>query len=397
MQQKEQTVKRVFNSVFDKYDFMNDIMSLGIHRLWKKELIYLLNPSNNSKLIDVGSGTGDIGKLFFRATNGKCKILCIDPNDNMIKKGKKNLKNFKNIQWKKNRAEKLRCSSNYFDYYTISFGLRNTSNLDKSISEAYRVLKPGGRFLCLEFSKIQNSNINFIFKNYSKIIPSLGKMVVGKKEPYEYLGRLKYINHDNERENPVWFQWQLIDFKSDEITTPEKEQNYDGIEKIGSLLFSDDKPLSKKAGVTQQSFKAKKAPDYARKDSENRALGLEGEELVIKYEQKYLNDMNRADLAEKIIHVSKVEGDGAGYDIRSYDKNGEVKYIEVKTTRGNINTDFYMSPREIAFSQINEKNYYLYRVYDLKKQTNNGKFYIIKGDIEAHFNKTPTGFRLSKK
>ena len=218
-----------------------------------------------------------------------------------------------------------------------------------------------------------------------------------KKEPYEYLGRLKYINHDNERENPVWFQWQLIDFKSDEITTPEKEQNYDGIEKIGSLLFSDDKPLSKKAGVTQQSFKAKKAPDYARKDSQNRALGLEGEELVIKYEQKYLNDMNRADLAEKIIHVSKVEGDEAGYDLRSYDKNGEVKYIEVKTTRGNINTDFYMSPREIAFSQINEKNYYLYRVYDLKKQTNNGKFYIIKGDIEAHFNKTPTGFRLSKK
>ena len=189
MQQKEQTVKRVFNSVFDKYDFMNDIMSLGIHRLWKKELIYLLNPSKNSKLIDVGSGTGDIGKLFFEATNGKCEILCIDPNDNMIKKGKKNLKSLKNIKWKKNRAEKLTCSTNYFDYYTISFGLRNTSNLDKSISEAFRVLKPGGRFLCLEFSKIDNSNLNFLYKNYSKLIPLIGKVIVGEKEPYEYLIR----------------------------------------------------------------------------------------------------------------------------------------------------------------------------------------------------------------
>tara|TARA_Y100001970_G_scaffold288213_1_gene414912 strand:+ start:2199 stop:2891 length:693 start_codon:yes stop_codon:yes gene_type:complete len=187
MQQKEDLVKNVFDSVFDKYDLMNDIMSLGIHRLWKKDLIYLLNPSINTKLIDVGCGTGDIGKLFIDATNNNCEILCVDPNKNMINACKKKFVNFKNIKWEKSYAEKLKASSNYFDYYTISFGLRNTNNLNKSISEAYRVLKKGGRFLCLEFSKIDNSNLNFLYKNYSKLIPLFGKIVVGEKEPYEYL------------------------------------------------------------------------------------------------------------------------------------------------------------------------------------------------------------------
>ena len=84
-------------------------------------------------------------------------------------------------------AENLPVNDNNFDFYTISFGLRNTKDIKKSLSEAYRVLKPGGRFLCLEFSKIQNSNLNFLFKNYSKIIPSIGKIIVGEREPYEYL------------------------------------------------------------------------------------------------------------------------------------------------------------------------------------------------------------------
>ena len=84
-------------------------------------------------------------------------------------------------------AEKLPLPDNMFDYYTISFGLRNTKNLNKALSEAYRVLKPGGRYLCLEFSKIQNSNLSFIYKNYSKLIPLIGKVIIGQREPYEYL------------------------------------------------------------------------------------------------------------------------------------------------------------------------------------------------------------------
>ena len=100
---------------------------------------------------------------------------------------KKKLQKYKNIIWKKSSAEKLSVNNNLFDFYTISFGLRNTKNLNKSISEAYRVLKKGGRFLCLEFSKIENSNLNFLYKKYSKIIPLLGNLVVGDKKPYEYL------------------------------------------------------------------------------------------------------------------------------------------------------------------------------------------------------------------
>ena len=105
----------------------------------------------------------------------------------MINQGKKKLANYKNIEWILAPAENLPIPENTFDFYTISFGLRNAKSLERSLSEALRVLKPGGRFLCLEFSKIQNSNLDFIYKNYSKLIPFVGKIVVGEKKPYEYL------------------------------------------------------------------------------------------------------------------------------------------------------------------------------------------------------------------
>ena len=116
----------------------------------------------------------------------------------MIKKGKEKLNNFKNLKWVIASAEKLPVADNMFDFYTISFGLRNTTDLNKAISEAYRVLKPGGRYLCLEFSKIQNAGLNLFYKNYSKLIPSIGKIVVGDAEPYEYLIKSieNFINQD---------------------------------------------------------------------------------------------------------------------------------------------------------------------------------------------------------
>ena len=187
LQNKKGLVQNVFDKVFDQYDLMNDIMSLGIHRLWKKDLIYLMNPSYNQNLIDVASGTGDIAKLFLNNTNKNAQITCVDPNKGMVNKGKDKLRKFKNLKWIVSSAENLPVNDNSFNFYTISFGLRNTKDINKSLSEAYRVLKPGGRFLCLEFSKIQNSNLNFLYKNYSKIIPSIGKIIVGDREPYEYL------------------------------------------------------------------------------------------------------------------------------------------------------------------------------------------------------------------
>ena len=197
-QQKEGLVEGVFNKVFDKYDFMNDFMSLGIHRIWKKDFVQMINPSKNKKLIDVGCGTGDIASLYIKATSNKASILCVDPNKKMIEECKKKLNKFKNITWQVGYAENLKVPNNSYDFYTISFGLRNTKNLNKSLAEAYRVLKTGGRFLCLEFSKIENLNLDFIYKNYSKIIPLLGQIIVGDKKPYEYLIQSieKFVNQE---------------------------------------------------------------------------------------------------------------------------------------------------------------------------------------------------------
>ncbi len=198
LQNKKGLVQNVFDQVYDQYDLMNDLMSLGTHRLWKSTMLNLMNPSKNQKLIDVACGTGDIAKLFLNRVNKFSKITCVDPNKGMINKGKIKLKHYKNLKWIIAPAEKLPLQDNLFDFYTISFGLRNTKKIDESLAEAYRVLKPGGRFLCLEFSKIQNSNLDFIYRNYSKVIPTIGKFVVGKEQPYEYLIKSieNFINQD---------------------------------------------------------------------------------------------------------------------------------------------------------------------------------------------------------
>ena len=148
--------------------------------------------------LDVACGTGDLGKLFLDYTDKYGEITSSDSNNKMIEKGKKRLRKYKNINWVTAEAEKLPFEDNTFDFYTISFGLRNTKNLDKSLSEAYRVLKSGGRYMCLEFSKIQNSNLDFLYKNYSKLIPHIGKAVVGDKDPYEYLTKSieEFVNQE---------------------------------------------------------------------------------------------------------------------------------------------------------------------------------------------------------
>ena len=184
---KTKLVNSVFSKVYKKYDLMNDIMSLGIHRIWKEKFIEWMNPQANSKLIDVASGTGDIAKLFSRKNNHLSEITCVEPNNEMFEEGKKNLKKLKNINWIKSQAEKLPLKDNTYDYYSISYGIRNVSDINKALKEAHRVLKPGGRFMCLEFSKIDNEILNFFYKQYSKAIPTIGKYIVGVSQPYEYL------------------------------------------------------------------------------------------------------------------------------------------------------------------------------------------------------------------
>ena len=187
IQDKTKLVNSVFSKVYNKYDLMNDVMSFGIHRIWKNKFIDWMNPASNSSLIDVASGTGDIAKLFSLRNKNLSAITCVEPNEGMFKKGKDNLINFKNIKWIKSKAEILPVEDSKYDFYSISYGIRNVSDINKTLNEAYRVLKPGGRFMCLEFSKIDNELLNFLYKNYSKAIPAIGKYIVGSSKPYEYL------------------------------------------------------------------------------------------------------------------------------------------------------------------------------------------------------------------
>ena len=151
LQNKKGLVEGVFNQVYSKYDLMNDFMSLGVHRFWKKSLINMMNPSLDKDLIDVACGTGDIGKLYLDSTNKNSKITCVDPNKGMISQGKQKRSMDKNINWWISPAEKLPFEDNKFDFYTISFGLRNTKNLNNALSEADRGEQNSGRYLCLEF------------------------------------------------------------------------------------------------------------------------------------------------------------------------------------------------------------------------------------------------------
>ena len=187
IQDKAKLVNSVFSEVYNKYDLMNDVMSLGIHRIWKNKLVEWMNPSNDSTLIDVASGTGDIAKIFSLRNKNLSAVTCVEPNEDMLKNGQKKLSNFKNIKWIKSSAETLPVKDNMYDFYSISYGIRNVSDINKTLNEAYRVLKPGGRFMCLEFSKIDNELLDFLYKNYSKAIPTIGKYIVGSSKPYEYL------------------------------------------------------------------------------------------------------------------------------------------------------------------------------------------------------------------
>jgi demethylmenaquinone methyltransferase/2-methoxy-6-polyprenyl-1,4-benzoquinol methylase len=187
IEDKTQLVNNVFSSVYKKYDFMNDVMSLGIHRMWKKNMINWMKPDASSNLLDVASGTGDLARIFSEETNNNSKIVCVEPNKDMLAMGKQKLKNYKNIKWKQASAEKLPFKDNSFDFYTISYGIRNVTNINNTLKEAQRVLKTGGRFMCLEFSKIDNEILDIFYKQYSKLIPLIGKYIVGDSMPYEYL------------------------------------------------------------------------------------------------------------------------------------------------------------------------------------------------------------------
>lgn len=190
--QKQSLVNEIFDSVSSKYDIMNDVMSFGMHRLWKDEFCKKI-PNLNSKIIDVASGTGDIAfKLIKRAKihNQSLDIILCDINQNMldIAKDKAIDNNILNLKYVCADAQNLPFEDNSFDYYTIAFGIRNTKSIEKVLLEAHRVLKPSGKFLCLEFSKVNCQMLEKFYKFYSfNIIPKIGKQITGNYDAYKYL------------------------------------------------------------------------------------------------------------------------------------------------------------------------------------------------------------------
>ena len=184
--EKQTLVNNVFNSVADKYDLMNDITSLGIHRLWKDSLINWLAPQPYQKLADIAGGTGDISFKFLLAGGYSAHI--IDINKEMITKGKLKNNNNNKLSWTIASAESLPMPANSYERASMGFGLRNITNRVQALKEVYRILKPGGRFICLEFSHVENSLLKKIYDIWSfEFMPRIGQKITGDKEAYNYL------------------------------------------------------------------------------------------------------------------------------------------------------------------------------------------------------------------
>ncbi len=163
---------------------MNDLMSFGLHRVWKQEFVNLIDIDNRSVLLDLASGSGDIIKLIRK--NYDCLCIGYDANINMIKQAQKKI-DFDNVFFVNGLAEKIPFKKECFDAVTVSFGLRNFSDIQQSLKEIKRVLKKGRKFYCLEFSHVNNVFLNKIFKIYSHIIPFYGKVFLNNEEAYSYL------------------------------------------------------------------------------------------------------------------------------------------------------------------------------------------------------------------
>ncbi len=188
--QKTSLVNNVFTSVTEKYDLMNDLMSFGLHRVWKHYFLLCSHIKSGDRVLDIASGTGDISKLISKAVGDKGQVISCDINYSMLNQGRDNLINFgifKNITFVQADAQELSFKDESFDHVTMAFGLRNTANIEKALHSIYKTLKPGGSLQILEFSKAEKiieKPYNIFLKNF---IPLLGKYVAKDENSYKYL------------------------------------------------------------------------------------------------------------------------------------------------------------------------------------------------------------------
>ncbi|PLP57145.1 bifunctional demethylmenaquinone methyltransferase/2-methoxy-6-polyprenyl-1,4-benzoquinol methylase UbiE [Mesorhizobium loti] len=203
--EKQPLVNEVFHKVAKRYDLMNDLMSAGMHRLWKDAMVTWLNPPKRPgwKVLDVAGGTGDIAFRIVGASQGQAHATVLDINGSMLAVGRERAEKrglAANIDFIEANAEDLPFADNSFDAYTIAFGIRNVPRIEVALAEAFRVLKPGGRFLCLEFSEVEMPLLDKVYEAWSfNAIPKIGKAVTGDGEPYSYLVEsiAKFPNQQN--------------------------------------------------------------------------------------------------------------------------------------------------------------------------------------------------------
>jgi demethylmenaquinone methyltransferase/2-methoxy-6-polyprenyl-1,4-benzoquinol methylase len=191
---KQALVNDVFHSVAQRYDLMNDLMSAGLHRVWKDIMVNMLNPPRTDRpfaLLDVAGGTGDVAFRAAKAAGAGFRATVCDINSDMLDVGRERAAARhldEKVSFVEGNAERLAFPDRGFDGYTIAFGIRNVPQIDRALSEAFRVLKPGGRFLCLEFSTVDVPGLDRIYELFSfKVIPPLGRAVTGDAQSYQYL------------------------------------------------------------------------------------------------------------------------------------------------------------------------------------------------------------------
>ena len=185
--EKTRRVGRVFSGVAPRYDLMNDLMSGGMHRLWKSQFVRRVRPRRGEAILDMAGGTGDIA---FRLAESGARVTVADINPEMLAVGQERAlkRGIEGLAWSDENAEALGFADNSFDAYAIAFGIRNVTHIDRALAEAHRVLKLGGRFFCLEFSTTSWPGFATLYDNYSmKIVPKIGRTVARDEESYRYL------------------------------------------------------------------------------------------------------------------------------------------------------------------------------------------------------------------
>jgi len=222
IENKQGLVADVFDSVAVKYDLMNDLMSIGVHRLWKRFTIEKSGARSGNKILDLAGGTGDLAALFSPIVGESGEIVLADINDSMLKVGRDRMIDcglINNITFAQVNAESLPFTENYFDCITIAFGLRNVTDKQKALKSMYRVLKPGGRLLVLEFSKPSSELFNKIYDSYSfNLLPKIGKWITGDEDSYRYLAESIRMHPNQETLKAMFEQAEFEDCEFHNLT-----------------------------------------------------------------------------------------------------------------------------------------------------------------------------------